>query len=80
MTRVSVQYFAILRDQRGLAGESLSTGAGTAAELYEELRARHGFSLAAEHLRAAVNGEFVPWGAALREGDAVAFLPPVSGG
>jgi molybdopterin converting factor subunit 1 len=80
MTRLRVQYFAILRDQRGLAEESLSTGAGSAAELYEELRTRHGFTLAAGHLRAAVNEEFVPWNAALRDGDAVAFLPPVAGG
>jgi molybdopterin converting factor subunit 1 len=75
-----VHYFAILREQRGLAEEKLSTGAGTAAELYAELRERHGFTLPVKHLRAAVNEEFVPWGAALRDGDAVAFLPPVAGG
>jgi molybdopterin converting factor subunit 1 len=80
MMRLRVHYFAILRDQRGLAQESLSTAAKTAAELYEELRGRHGFTLAGQHLRAAVNEEFVPWGAALRDGDAVAFLPPVAGG
>jgi molybdopterin converting factor subunit 1 len=80
MRTLRVHYFAVLREQRGLAEESLSTGAATAADLYEELRARHGFTLAAEFLRAAVNEEFVPWGAALRDGDAVAFLPPVAGG
>ena len=77
---VRVQYFAILREQRGLAQESLATAAATAGELYEELRARHGFTLAPERLRAAVNDEFAPWTSALREGDAVVFLPPVAGG
>jgi molybdopterin converting factor subunit 1 len=75
-----IQYFAVLREQRGLAEERLSTGAKTAAELYAELRERHGFTLPGEYLRAAVNEEFVPWSAALRDGDAVAFLPPVAGG
>jgi molybdopterin synthase sulfur carrier subunit len=75
-----VQYFAILREQRGEARETVSTQANTAGELYEELRARHGFSLPAERLRAAVNDEFAPWTAALRDGDTLVFLPPVAGG
>jgi molybdopterin converting factor subunit 1 len=77
---VRVQYFAILREQRGEARETVSTGANTAGELYEELRARHGFTLPAERLRAAVNDEFAPWTAALRDGDTLVFLPPVAGG
>jgi molybdopterin synthase sulfur carrier subunit len=77
---VRVQYFAILREQRGEARETVSTRADTAGELYEELRARHGFTLPAERLRAAVNDEFAPWTAALRDGDTLVFLPPVAGG
>ena len=45
MITVQVQYFAILREQRGVTEEKLSTGAGTAEALYEELRARHRFTL-----------------------------------
>jgi molybdopterin converting factor subunit 1 len=75
-----VRYFAVLREQRGLGEERVSTGAATAAELYEELRARHGFTLRADRLRVAVNDEFEPWDSAVREGDAIAFLPPVAGG
>lgn len=77
---VRVQYFAILREQRGLAQENLLTAAETAGELYDELRARHGFTLPQDRLRAAVNDEFAPWAAPLREGDALVFLPPVAGG
>jgi molybdopterin synthase sulfur carrier subunit len=77
---VRVQYFAILREQRGVAQENLATAAATVGELYDELRTRHGFTLPQERLRAAVNDEFAPWTAPLREGDALVFLPPVAGG
>jgi sulfur-carrier protein len=80
MITVQVQYFAILREQRGVTEEKLSTGAGTAEALYEELRARHRFTLPATRIRAAINDEFVAAGAALREGDRVVFIPPVAGG
>ena len=75
-----VRYFAILREQRGLAQEEIETAAATAAECYEELRGRHGFTLPADRLRVAVNDEFAPWSALLGEGDTLAFIPPVAGG
>jgi sulfur-carrier protein len=77
---VHVQYFAILREQRGLTDEKLATVAATPAALYEELRARHGFTLPGDRVRAAVNDAFVAGDAALREGDRVVFIPPVAGG
>ena len=80
MISVTVQYFAILREQRGLAEEKLSTSAATPAALYDELRARHGFTLPADRVRAAVNEEFVAATAPLREGDRLVFIPPVAGG
>jgi len=80
MKTVTVQYFAILREQRGLTQEALATAAATPAALYEELRARHGFTLPAERVRAAVNDEFVAATAPLRDGDRVVFIPPVAGG
>ena len=46
--------------------------------LYESLSPRLG--LAAARVRAAVNGEFVEDGHALRDGDEVVFVPPVAGG
>lgn len=78
--RVDVQYFAILREQRGADAETLSTEATTPAALYEELRAKHGFTLGADRIRAAVNDEFVRNDAALKEGDRIVFIPPVAGG
>jgi molybdopterin converting factor subunit 1 len=80
MKTVRVQYFAILREQRGAAQEELATDAATPAELYEELRTRHGFSLTGDRVRAAINDEFAPASAALRTGDRIVFIPPVAGG
>lgn len=78
--RVQVQYFAILREQRGTGEEACTTSAATVTDLYEELRLRHAFTLPPERVRAAINDEFALPSAELHEGDRVAFLPPVAGG
>lgn len=80
MPNVSIRYFAILREQRGLTEERVSTEAATPEALYAELRGRHGFTLPPDRVRAAVDGEFVAPGATLREGQSVVFIPPVAGG
>ena len=80
MPNVSVQYFAILREQRGLTHESLTTEAKTPASLYDALRARHAFTLPSDRVRAAVNGTFVDPHSTLNDGDEVVFIPPVAGG
>jgi molybdopterin-guanine dinucleotide biosynthesis protein A len=77
---LSVRYFAMLREQAGRSSEELQTRAATPADLYEELRQRHGLTLKPEFLRVAVNDEFGDWHVALNEGDSVVFLPPVAGG
>ena len=76
---VVVRYFASLRDAAGVAEESLPVPASLPA-LYESLQARHGFALARERLRVAVDGEFVGWDAPVADGAEVVFIPPVSGG
>jgi molybdopterin converting factor subunit 1 len=78
--RLNVRYFAMLREQAGRSSEELLSSAATPAELYEELRRRHGLTLAPQFLRVAVNDEFGDWRVPLAEGDTVVFLPPVAGG
>ena len=80
MLTVHIHYFAILREQRGLSHEQLTTSAPTPAALYDELRARHNFTLPGDRVRAAVNDVFVDASALLREGDRIVFIPPVAGG
>lgn len=75
-----VQYYAILREQAGRSEETLDTQAATPAELYDELRQRHPFQLAASQLKVALNSEFSDWNTQLRQGDTVVFIPPVAGG
>ena len=77
---IRVEYFAILREERGCREEDLVTAATSAAELFEELRMLHGFSLEAERMKVVVNEEFRDWTHPLQEGDVVVFVPPVAGG
>jgi molybdopterin-guanine dinucleotide biosynthesis protein A len=78
--RITVQYYALLREQTGRRDEALTTTAPTPRELYAELAGRYPFTLAAQVLRVAINSEFGDWSAPLKDGDAVVFIPPVAGG
>jgi molybdenum cofactor guanylyltransferase len=80
LRHVTVQYYALLREQAGRREEALTTAARTPRELYAELAGRYPFSLAPEALRVAINSEFRDWTTPLAEGDAVVFIPPVAGG
>ena len=76
---VNVLYFASLRDAAGCDSEIVETPESLPA-LYEALKAKRGFALGADRLRVAVDGAFVAWDSAVRDGAEIAFIPPVSGG
>ena len=78
--RLRLQYFASIREKRGLSFEQLETTAATPVDVYRELAGRHGFTLPAGRIRVAVNGEFAELTQQLKNGDEVAFIPPVAGG
>ena len=78
--RVTVLYFASLRDAAETGSERIDTEAPDLRVLYLELRARHGFALPVERLRVAVDGAFARWDDSPRDGSEIAFIPPVSGG
>lgn len=78
--RVSVLYFAKLREERGMDAEIVETLACTAGGLYEELRFRHRLTLEPGSLRAARNEEFCDWSDPIQDNDEIIFIPPVSGG
>ena len=80
MTTVTLMYYAQLREQAGTSTEQLSTSDRSLSELYAELRARHGFSLAEESLKVAVNTRFSDWDQTVNENDTIVFIPPVAGG
>ncbi len=77
---LTVCYYGLLAERRGLAEERVNTPAETPARLFAELDREHALGLATSDFRVAVNDEFVSWNSPLRENDSVAFLPPMSGG
>jgi molybdenum cofactor guanylyltransferase len=80
LRNLTVQYYALLREQAGRREESLTTAARTPRELYAELSGRYPFSLTPEVVRVAINAEFRDWSTPLADGDRVVFIPPVAGG
>lgn len=84
MKRITVRYFASIREAIGTGSESLETAAATAGALRDELIARggaHAESLArGRAVRVAVNQILGDDRAALTDGAEVAFFPPVTGG
>ncbi len=55
---IQIQYFALMREERGLAREDYVTSANNARELFEELKGKYHFSLNADRLRVSINDEF----------------------
>lgn len=80
MKNVTIQYFALLKEQRGLNEETIESSAATAAELYDELSQKHGFKLPVSALKVAVNDDFADWDTKLNPNDTIVFIPPVAGG
>ena len=77
---VTLNYFALLREQRGVSQETLATHALTPRALYQELMSVHSFSLPVEKIGVAVNDRFTTLDHLLKDSDRVAFIPPVAGG
>ncbi|MCZ6673893.1 MAG: molybdopterin converting factor subunit 1 [Verrucomicrobia bacterium] len=77
---IQLYYFALLQDQRGLAEETIELDSQSVADLYANLKSKHGFTLEPQALRVSVNQQFVAWDTELKDGDEVVFIPPVSGG
>jgi molybdopterin converting factor subunit 1 len=78
--RITVQYFAMLREARGCSQESMETAAETPSQLYNELCRKYGFLIEPALLKVAINEEFKSWDTPLQPGDHVVFIPPVAGG
>lgn len=82
--RVTVRYFASVREVLGQGSEALDTQAATLGDLRDELLARGGAyaeGLArGKAVRMALNQIMSEESAPLTEGSEVAFFPPVTGG
>ncbi len=82
--KVTVKYFASIREAIGVASESIDTSAFSLAALRDELIAQGGEraeSLArGRAVRLALNQVMCDESVALVDGAEVAFFPPVTGG
>jgi molybdopterin synthase sulfur carrier subunit len=82
--KITVKYFASIREAMGQGSEALDTAAATLAELRDALIARGGAGGEAlargRAVRMALNQVMSEEPVALTEGCEVAFFPPVTGG
>lgn len=83
--KITVRYFALLRELLGRESEALSwdDAEPTVERLRRHLADRapaHAAWLRAGTLLVAVNREYAAGDAVLKDGDEVALFPPVSGG
>lgn len=82
--KITVRYFASIREAVGQGSEAVDTAAATLGALRDELIARggpHAASLArGRAVRMALNQVLSDDDAALADGAEVAFFPPVTGG
>ena len=82
--KVTVKYFASIREAIGQGGETLQTGARTSGALRDELIARGGAYAQAlargKAVRVAVDQVMQRDDVQLQEGSEIAFFPPVTGG
>ena len=80
--RVQARFFAAYRELTGASHTEVDLPSGaTVADLIDALRARGpSFSALPPNPAVAVNLEYAPADTGLRDGDEVAFIPPVAGG
>jgi len=80
MKNITIRYFAMFRENAGVAQESLTIDVATAADVFAATRDRHGSSEPSGHCKVAINDEMADWDAAVKDGDTVLLFPPVAGG
>jgi molybdopterin synthase sulfur carrier subunit len=75
---ITVRYFASLAEDLGRREERVQAPAG--ATVLEVWRCAHGERALPANMLSAVNHEYVDRSHPVRDGDEVAFFPPVTGG
>ena len=78
--KITVRYFALFREQAGVASETIEADVATAADVFAATSSRHGSTEPLGHCKVAINDEMASWDAPVKDGDVVLLFPPVAGG
>jgi len=78
--KVTVLYFAQLADLADKPEETLEISDSSPAALYQQVKQRYHFPHTFTQLQVAINHELSAHQTALKDGDTIAFLPPMTGG
>ncbi len=79
--KVRLLYFAVLRDITGSSATELELPDGTrASDVWRQLRSKYDRLSGYAQPMTAINESYATAEAILRDGDVLAFIPPVAGG
>lgn len=70
----------MFRENAGIAEETLTLDAETAADVFAATRERHGSDEPLGHCKVAINDVMADWESPVNDGDTVLLFPPVAGG
>ena len=80
MKTITVRYFAMFREHAGVSAETLTLDVGTAADVFERTKARHGSAEPPGDCKGAINDEMVAWSTVVSDGGTVLLFRPVACG
>ena len=80
MITVRIRYMAALKEKAGIERETLETDCESVGDLFENLKARHGFKLQQKHLRVATHDQFESMARKLRTAEEIICIQHVAGG
>lgn len=80
--KITIKYFALLKEYTlGVSEETLMLNEGTDIKtLYKIVTKKYNFIIPYESILVALNKSIITQNLILKDGDEIAFLPPVSGG
>ncbi|MGK0367158.1 MAG: molybdopterin-guanine dinucleotide biosynthesis protein A [Thermoproteota archaeon] len=78
--KVTLKYFAAMRDHTDCQEEAIETSANSVHDLFKLLNEKYKFPIEQKNLRVAINEEYKEFSSPIIEGTTIVFIPPVAGG